>query len=205
MLAVLIGSTGVFTTSNSAYGSESIFCKFKDLKITGDLKDVKQLKFLKLNNEVVGDGVLNMEFTVANGRWDWKKIEGPIGASTGHNKLLSMLFYGRSSISDRIVISYEKKTDMRPFPLGKITDGLMSVRLDTGAYFKMSTSGQSYISYELPKVLNIYAAGSCGQENIKLNSNKIENRLTKLKELEASGLITKKEAAEKRKAILDSL
>jgi hypothetical protein len=37
------------------------------------------------------------------------------------------------------------------------------------------------------------------------STNDIQSRLAKLKELEASGLITKEEAAEKRKAILDSL
>ena len=36
-------------------------------------------------------------------------------------------------------------------------------------------------------------------------TNDIQSRLSKLKELEASGLITKEEAAEKRKAILDNL
>jgi hypothetical protein len=214
MLAVLIGSTGV---SYGAGKSKIIRCEFKNLQITGHLRGIKELSALTLDENVVGDGSFKMTFEINEGRWDWKRIEGPKGASSGHNKLLSMLFMAKSNNPDKFIIEY-KRTDRRPFPIGKPTgsDNSFDIMLDTGVKFKMTTARNGSILFSSGKLLKVYATGSCGQkqkEKIKgLNLNKttaikngIQSRLSKLKKLLDAGLITKEEAAEKRKAILDSL
>ena len=189
-----------------ASGSGTIFCNFKHLKITGNVENMPQLNFLKLTNNVVGDGKLGITFTNSNGIWDWRSIEGPRGAPPGHNKFLSMLFsYGKSASSDRLIMSFKNKDSIRPFPLGKSNNGEISLRLDNGAYVRILTSKGAYFSYELPEVIKIFAPGSCGEKEADRNTDDIKNRLAKLKKLENAGLITKEEAAEKRKAILTDL
>jgi hypothetical protein len=81
---------------------------------------------------------------------------------------------------------------------------LINTKLDNG----ISIRGELGIGAKVIK-----ARGKLGQikflndckSQAPVATNDIQSRLAKLKELEASGLITKEEAAEKRKAILDSL
>ena len=81
---------------------------------------------------------------------------------------------------------------------------LINTKLDNG----ISIRGELGIGAKVIK-----ARGKFGQikflndckSQAPVATNDIQSRLAKLKELEASGLITKEEAAEKRKVILDSL
>ena len=163
MLAVLIGSTGV---SYAAGKSKIIRCEFKNLQITGNLRGIKELSSLTLDENVVGDGSLKIAFEINEGRWDWKTIEGPYDASSGHNKLLSMLFMAKSNNPDKFIVEY-KRTDKKPFSIGKPTgsDNSFNTMLDTGVKFKMTTSKNSSILFNSGKLLKVFATGSCERKN----------------------------------------
>ena len=193
MLAVLIGSTGV---SYGAGKSKIIRCEFKNLQITGHLRGIKDLSSLTLDENVVGDGSLKIAFEINKGRWDWKKIEGPEGASSGHNKLLSMLFMGKSTSPDKFIISYSR-TDKRPFSIGKPTgsDNSFNTMLDTGVKFRMTTSKNGSILFNSGKLLKVFATGSCERKNNKdLNLSKSPSKTN-----DSSMEIYKKALAAKRR------
>lgn len=85
-----------------------------------------------------------------------------------------------------------------------VHDLMKRVRIDGGVINKLKTSGK-YTAPEAkptasktPEKVNDVTGSSSSEGSIA-------SRLSKLKKLEARGLITKEEAAKKRKAILDSL
>ena len=94
-------------------------------------------------------------------------------------------------------------------------DIMKRVRIDGGAINKMKASRkykalkkQVIIKREVTKETKSKPTYTPYEPKTKTNSstsNDLKERLTKLKELEDAGLITKEEAVEKRKAILDSL
>jgi hypothetical protein len=147
-------------------------------------QDVKFSEDSRTGYYWISKGSNNLACMIAIGEWG----VGPDGLS-GNNRITA------------IGCKAGSKENLETF----IHDVMKRIRLDNGAINKLKASNK----YKQPTKKTFDSTTPTKQPasnpNNKSSSQTIKLRLSRLKKLEDAGLITKEEAAKKRKAILDSL